>query len=149
VITTRMVRDQNINKTNPTIDDVRQVMDLMPNDDEEQCLELSFEKSVAGQVFLSSRLLIIRVNNCDTGSQIGWLVEHSAPKGKGCKLLATHNRPDHSRQTVEFFGALESVRDDCILNEVPVLEAVSWFLETGEAQSTRYWIDYFDAVVSL
>src|SRR5262249_45550546 len=89
---------------------------------------------------------IMRVNHATSGSFAGWLVDFSIPKAKSALVLA-RSRPIQSNfAKCELFGALEDIREECLLDETVVAQSLPCFFNSGTPDPSLVWLDYFDCV---
>lgn len=138
--TTQLKREPNIGVENPDWPDIRSTMSSIVSDGDEQSLTL--QHNGAGK---PSELLIIRVNDDQTGEPVGWLVHHTPSSGRESRVLANSGElaPRVGR---EFFGAVVDMLESCSVTEDAIHPAVTHFLQHGDPNPSQTWVDYFTAI---
>ncbi len=80
--TTQLKREPNIGVANPDWPDIRSTMSNIVSDGDEQSLTLQHSSAAN-----PSELLIIRVNDDQTGEPVGWLVHYIPSSGRESRVL--------------------------------------------------------------
>jgi len=140
--TTRLKREPNPDIVAPKWPGVQVVMQQILVDDDEQSVTLQFDG-----VSKPSELVIIRVNDTQSGEATGWLVEYISGDGQELTVLTSAYQNETS-VTREFFGAVVDVRETCFPAEADIQSAVVHFLQTGKPNPSQTWVDYFAAIHS-
>jgi hypothetical protein len=138
--TTQLKREPNIGVANPDWPDIRSTMSNIVSDGDEQSLTL--QHSSAGN---PSELLIIRVNDDQTGEPVGWLVHYIPSSGRESRVL-TNSGELAPRTAREFFGAVVDIPESCLVTEDAIQAAATHFLQHGDPNPSQTWVDYFTAI---
>ncbi len=137
---THLKRDPALDAADPEWRDVRDVMQQILTDDDEQCLTLQF--SDGGK---PTELVVIRVNDDQTGEPVGWLTHYLPANGRDSLVLAGSD--SHGQRSArEYFGAIADVPETCLVQEQDIQAAAVYFLQTGNPNPSQIWLDYFQAI---
>jgi Immunity protein Imm1 len=142
----RMAREPDLDVPDPTSGEVVRMMRQLVHENKEPLLVLTYDSSSQAGPAIATQLWIVRVNSRVSGEAAGWFVRWRGPKGAPSQVLARTRSLVDSFKPVELFGAWENVREECLVEQPVVEQAVHTFLESGEPNQALVWLNFRDCL---